>query len=306
MQIGSGEHTYTWHEHWATIPDTPSGKQNGRTHAVVVVPDGRVVVFNQADPGVLIFDGDGELIGSWGDRFIGAHGMTLIEEDGEPRLWLVDQQSFELCKTTVEGEVLQRLDLPPKDQWLKDTITTTWADRNPANGDIWVADGYGGSAVFRYSADGTYRGRLTGEEGAGRFACPHGLRFGPDGMLYIADRGNQRITVYDGEGNHVRQANGVCHSPCGFDFRDGLILVPELFTGVKLLDRNFNVVAELGANPEVVDTPRPEGWPNLAGTDHVQPGKFNSPHGACFAPNGDIYVVEWIIGGRITKLEKSR
>jgi hypothetical protein len=33
-------------------------------------------------------------------------------------------------------------------------------------------------------------------------------------------------------------------------------------------------------------------------------GDFNSPHAACFAPNGDIYVVEWVLGGRITRLEK--
>ncbi len=44
----------------------------------------------------------------------------------------------------------------------------------------------------------------------------------------------------------------------------------------------------------------------LAGTNHIRPGIFNSPHGACFAPNGDIYTVEWIIGGRITKLEKQK
>jgi DNA-binding beta-propeller fold protein YncE len=138
-----------------------------------------------------------------------------------------------------------------------------------------------------------------------RFNCPHGLRFGPDGNLYIADRGNRRIAVYDNDGKFIKANNEVTHSPCMFDFHNGLILVPELMTGVKVLDMKLNVVAELGANPAVVDEPRPEGWPNLAGTEHVQPGKFNSPHGGCFGPDDSIYVAEWIVGGRITKLEKN-
>ena len=62
MRIGSGEFTYEWHENWATIPDTESGRSNGRTHGVVVSKTGDVLVFNQAQPGVLRFDPDGRLL----------------------------------------------------------------------------------------------------------------------------------------------------------------------------------------------------------------------------------------------------
>ncbi|MEM7625525.1 MAG: hypothetical protein AAF333_07855 [Planctomycetota bacterium] len=303
-QIGSGEFTYRWHEDWAKIPDTPPGRNNGRTHGVGVLDDGRVVVFAQTVPGVLFYNAQGQLMDSWGDRFTGAHGLEIVKEDGIEYFWLVDQNSCEVCKTTVDGELVLRLSPPTDENMFNGRYMPTWAAVNPANGDIWVADGYGGSGVYRHASDGTYLGRLTGEEGAGEFKCSHGLKFGPDGNLYIADRGNHRVTVYDGEGRYLRHNDDATHSPCGFDFFDGLILVPELFTGVKLLSHDLDVVAELGASPDVTPDTKPEGWPQVDRAALIKPGRFNSPHGACFGPNGDIYVVEWIVGGRITKLEK--
>ncbi len=304
MDIGRNDHTYRWHEDWATIPDTPSGRINGRTHGVAVLGDGRVVVFAQAVPGVLFYDADGKLVESWGERFVGAHGLTLHREGEQESLWLVDQSSAEVCRTDLKGNLLERLEPPPIDQRPEGKYMPTWVDVNPANGDRWIADGYGGSALHRYAKDGTYQQKYTGEEGAGRFSCPHALRFGPDGNLYIADRGNHRIAVYDGEGNYLKHEDSVTHSPCGFDFLADLILVPELMTGVKLIDHDLRLVAELGASDQVSVEQTPEGWPEVNRPSMLQPGQFNSPHGACFAPNGDIYVVEWITGGRITKLEK--
>jgi DNA-binding beta-propeller fold protein YncE len=303
MQIGSGEHRYHWHEDWARIPETPAGRNNGRTHGVAALDDGRVVVFAQTVPAVLFYNRDGELVESWGDRFVGAHGLTVSTYQGQETLWLVDEASCEVCHVDLKGDLIQRLTPPPFNQRPDGRFTPTWADVNPANGDLWVADGYGGSAVFRYNAAGDYLGRLTGEEGAGRFSCPHALRFGPDGRLYIADRGNHRLTLYDAEGQHLRHDDDATHSPCGFDFRDQLILVPELNTGVKLLDHELNVVAELGA-ATWPSHQTPEGWPNVDRETLLQPGHFNSPHDACFGPDGDIFVVEWIVGGRITRLEK--
>ncbi len=300
MQIGNGEHVYEWNDQWTRIPDTVSGKANGRTHGVVVSKTGDILVFNQADPGVLVFDADGGLKNAWGDRFGGAHGMTLIEEDGAERLWLTDQNSKEVVKTTLEGETIQTLDAPPSEVCVDNKYVPTWVAIGP-DGDILVADGYGSSLVHRYDPGGAYQSTLNGEEGAGRFRCPHGLMFSPEGELYIADRGNHRVTVYDADGGYLRHNDDATHSPCGFVFHNGLTYLPELFAGVKALDKDFNVVANLGDNFNVKDV---EGWPNLAETEHVQPGRFNSPHGIAVAPNGDIYVVEWIIGGRITKLAK--
>ena len=310
---------YSWTDHWAHIPDTPSGRANGRTHGVCVTSTGTVVVFHQAQNGLLTFDPDGRLISAvGGDRWVGAHGLTKIAEDGEERLWLVDQTSAEVAKARLNGEVLLTLPRPDHADYhgpQAKKYVPTWAARNPASGEIWVADGYGAWLVHRYSAGGEYQSTIDGTEGAGRFREPHGINFvtGPTGPeLFITDRANHRIVVYDGAGKFLRSSL-TAHSPCGFDFLDGLVVVPELFTGIKLLDQqSLTRVAEIGQNPEVAPRPdggwwppvSPAGWPNLAGTGLVKPGIFNSPHGACFAANGDIYVVEWIIGGRITRLRR--
>ncbi|NJL31656.1 MAG: hypothetical protein HC898_08510 [Phycisphaerales bacterium] len=106
MQIGQGLFQYEWIDQWTVIPATETGKTNGRTHGIVVSKTGDVLVFNQAQPGVLRFDATGKLINAWGDRFHGAHGMTLVEEDGNEFLWLTDDVSKEVVKTTLDGKVM--------------------------------------------------------------------------------------------------------------------------------------------------------------------------------------------------------
>ncbi len=312
MQIGTGEFQYQWHDHWARVPDNDSAKTNGRTHAVMVSKSGDVIVFAQCNPAVLIFDGStGKVKSTWGDRFTGAHGMTLVEESGVESLWLVDQDSHEVCKTTLDGKTLATIAQPKHQAYATGKYVPTWAAANPANGDVWVADGYGSSLVHRHDKAGRYLSTIDGTEGAGRFACPHGIAFCPTtGHLWIADRGNRRITIYDGQGKQLRHIDQLCHSPCGFSFAGPRVLVPELFTGVKLLDvETLKCLAELGAGVEVSGNQpgqparHPQGWPNLAGTSHIKPGYFNSPHGGCLTDKGDIYVAEWIIGGRVTQLK---
>src|SRR5690606_21041649 len=106
MIVGSGKFKYKWIENWVKIPDTSSGKLNGRTHGVVVTKDENVIVFNQANPAVLIFNKEGELINSWGERFNGAHGFTLVTENNIEYLWLTDEFSGEVIKTTLDGKTV--------------------------------------------------------------------------------------------------------------------------------------------------------------------------------------------------------
>ena len=92
MKVGSGEHTYEWIEHWVRLPETESGNANGRTHGLAVAGNGDVIIFNQAQPGVLRFSPDSKLKNAWGDRFSGAHGLTLAIDGDKEVLWLTDRR----------------------------------------------------------------------------------------------------------------------------------------------------------------------------------------------------------------------
>jgi hypothetical protein len=306
---------FNWIEDWAKIPGTPAGRENGRTHGVVSLSNGNIIVSHQATPSILVYNNDGKLHSSWGE-FSGAHGLTVCYEKDKEYIWLTDEFSSRVVKMTLEGrEVLSltRPDHPVYGNGKK--FIPTWAAQNPKTGEIWVADGYGAYLVHRFSATGDYLMSLDGTEGAGRFNEPHGIQFSRHSEspeIFITDRANHRIVVYNGDGEFI-QSSLSAHSPCCFDFHGDHILVPELFTGVKILDYNsLELIAEIGANKQVGPDPNggwwpprcPDGWPDLAGTEYIRQGNFNSPHGACFSSNGDIYVVEWIIGGRIIKLEK--
>lgn len=312
------DNSYQWIDNWARIPAMPAERRNGRTHSVVVSREGRVFVFHQAVPAVLEFTAEGRLRASWGE-FAGAHGMTLAGgEGGEEHLWLTDEFSSLVVKATLDGRIVRSLKAPSHPAYGAGgkKYVPTWAAENPDTGDVWVADGYGASLVHRFTPGGECVQTLDGTEGAGRFNEPHGIlvRRGRNGIeILITDRANHRIVVYDGEGRFLR-ASGSAHSPCSFGALGSRLVVPELFTGLKILDADsLEVVDEIGANPLV--RPRadggwwppqaPEGWPDFP-PERLQPGVFNSPHGACFTPAGDILVVEWIIGGRITKLEAER
>ena len=309
LQSEAGVLSYEWVEHWARIPDTPSGHQNGRTHGVAVTKGGQVVVFNQANPAVLFFDANGSLAQAWGDRFGGAHGLTLVEEDGTEYLWLTDQSSTEVAKCTLDGQTVMTITRPDLALYQSAKYSPTWVavneERHGGNGDIWVTDGYGSSYIHRYDRHGEYLSSINGEEGkAGPFKCPHGIWVDnrkADPELYIADRSNKRVQVYDLDGNYKRVWGAdFLTSPCGFAGHAGLLFIPELFARLAVLDGDDRLIGYLGANEAAHDLP---GWPNLP-AEQIHPGKFNSPHGMTADTSGNLFIVEWIIGGRITKLDK--
>lgn len=306
IRIECDGYQFEWVEDWVRVPTTLSASQNGRTHGVAVTRDGTVVIFHQANPAVVLYGSDGTMRAVWGDSFPGAHGLTLVEERDEERLWLTDESTGTVVKTTLTGRVLAEIERPPHAEYERERYSPTWVAVNErrfgGNGDVWVADGYGAGLVHRYDRDGHYLSTLTGEEGAGRFDCPHGLYMRHvDGRheLFVADRGNARFQVYDAEGVFQRiVGEGLLQLPCAcLELDDGLI-VPELNARLAVLDGEGLLKGYLGANDEVCER---DDWPNVS-ADARRPGAFISPHAAAADRDGNLYIVEWIVGGRITKL----
>lgn len=307
ITIGTPPYSYSWSDHHLRIPETPSGRANGRTHGVVVSRDGRIFVFHQATPSVLCYSPDGRLNDAWG-VFPGAHGMTLVEEGDEEFLWLTDEFDPVVVKCTLDGRVRMAVSRPAHPAYSSCEYRPTWVAVNShqgGNGDIWIADGYGANLVHRFDAKGRHLLSLTGEEGAaGQFKCPHGIAFDPRKSapeLYIADRANRRVQVYDGEGRFLRCfGQEFLTSPDGFAFHGDTLIIPELCVRVTLCDGADNAVACLGENDHATRLPN---WPEVD-RSLVKPGLFNSPHGAAADRDGNLYVVEWLAGGRITKMDR--
>jgi len=319
MITGKGEFTYEWIENWVKVPQTSSAIENGRTHGIGVLENQDVVVFHQAQDGVLIYSPEGELKSQWGgDQFLGAHGLTVVKDpDGQEYLWLADETARIAVKMTLDGQEVLRLAKPPHPIYEEGLYVPTWVavneERYGGNGDVWVTDGYGSHLIHRYDAQGNYITSYDGTEGdAGRFDCPHGIMFdsrkASDPELYIADRSNQRVQVYDAEGKFKRVfgADGkTMDSPCGFVFDEQYCYFPELHGAIAVYDENDKLVTFLGQNKKIHMHGK---WPAelmLGYPDeraNVQDGMCNSPHGMAVAGNGDLYYGEWIVGGRVNKL----
>jgi len=308
MRIGNGKYNFEWIENWIRIPDTESGRLNGRTHGVIVSKSGYIIIFHQADPAVLVYDESGKLLDSWG-KFVGAHGMTYIVEGGKEYLWLTDEFSGEVSKLTLEGKIALRIESPNHKIYNTEKYSPTWVAVNEeslvGNGDIWVSDGYGSSYIHRYDKAGNYLMSISGDEGsAGKFNCPHSIYFSNRNLkrqLFISDRGNKRFQVYDSDGKfQYTFGEEYLGCPCGIrEYGDGFI-VPELCARLAFLDSNEKLIGFIGQNEIVCEI---KGWPDHP-KEFIQTGKFNSPHAAAADKQGNIFIVEWIKGGRVIKLQR--
>jgi hypothetical protein len=300
-------HTFKWIENWAVVPGTPESRADGRTHGVVVTREGQVIVFHVGNPAILVFDSRGSLVDAWGDRFPGAHGLTLVEERGIEYLWITDFKTGEVIKTTLRGKTVLSLPFPDLKGYNDPKYAPTWVavfeERFGGNGDVWVADGYGAAYVHRYDRAGNYLSSIDGTTGAGRFRHPHGLYVDTrkaEPELYIADRMNRRIQVYDLDAKFKRLLpDTVDTSACAFIPYGEFTLIPEApyRARVTMLDSDDRVVATIGENDQVCSR---ASFPNDRAL--VEAGRFVTPHSAASDAAGNIFVVEWITGGRITKL----
>jgi DNA-binding beta-propeller fold protein YncE len=318
MTLGTAPFTYTWHDHFITLPDGFEGK--GQTHSVAVTRGGDILVLCTGKPGLLVCDAAGHIKDSWGD-FPEGHGLAIVEEDGRELVWIVNTAPAHVGKYTLDGELLQELPAPPADEVgaggdvpMRQKFVPTWL-AVAADGGLFLADGYGSHQIFRYDAAGNYLGKLDGTEGAGRFNEPHGIRFSPKNELFITDRSNLRVCVYDAEGRYLRHSDTACHSPADFAFDGaGRVYVAEIAGSVKVLDEQLNVLADLGQHEKITPQTspgtwapdhdkRPASWPNPPRSEQV-PGQFHTPHGLAVTAAGDVIVGEWIEGGRVTKLAK--
>jgi hypothetical protein len=310
--VSAGEHTFEVIHDWGTVP---SNIRYGNTHGVCEDAQGHIYVHHtvhassESPDTMVVFDATGRFVRSWGGEFKGgAHGLHIQKEGTQEYLYLCDTQRAIVAKTTLGGEIVWQLGYPkespayaldPSGRPIKYSPTNVAI---APNGDVSVADGYGSSYINQYDSAGKYLRTFGGPgSGPGQLSCPHGLIVdtrGPEPVLMVADRSNRRIQLFTLGGKHLRFIDGTTH-PCHFSEHNGIMVVPDLWARVTLLDRQHRVLGHLGDNGQ-------DSWKELrAGARERFPtGKFVCPHSATFDRHGNIFVVEWVEVGRVTKLRR--
>jgi DNA-binding beta-propeller fold protein YncE len=294
--MGSGQFVYEVAEGWDKLPDGWTYKE---VAAVGVDKQDRVYLFTRGDHPMIVFDREGHFVRSWGEGiFTRAHGLTMGPDD---TVYCTDDGDHTVRKCTPEGKILMTLGVPGKPapyQGGEPFNRCTHVAFSPKN-EIYVSDGYGNSRVHKYSPDGKLLFSW-GEPGTdpGQFNIVHNICTDSDGYVYVADRENHRVQVFDGNGKYETQWNNL-HRPCALYMDKGpnpLCYIGELGPGMPvnkeipnvghrllILSTKGTILARLGDK--------------LAGE---APGQFIAPHGIAIDSHGDIYVAEvsWTIAGR--------
>lgn len=304
--IGEGAYKFECLHDWGQVP---TDILLGNTHGVAQDAQGLIYVYHTVGEGspkadaMLVFDSEGKFVRSWGAEFAGtAHGLHLQKEGNEEFFYLTNNKAGTVVKTTLEGKVLWSVGWPREAGVYEKA--TAYKPTNVAigpDGRIYVADGYGESYIHIYSADGKYQKTFGGAgKEPGKFLCPHGIyvdtREGRS-VLLVADRGNRRVQKLDLEGKPIGLIETGVRLPCHFKERDGLMVVPDLMSRVTLLDAARKPVVHLGSE---ADNRKLRGGPG----SNFPVGGFVAPHDATFDREGNLFVVEWVPTGRITKLRK--
>jgi hypothetical protein len=217
--LGTGAYRYEVIDNWAKLP--PGREFNADVAAVGVDAQDRVYAFNRGQHPMVVFDRDGNFLRSWGEGlFHRAHGVHVAPDD---TIWLTDDGDHTVRHCTLDGKVLLTIGVPGKpapymsgEPFHRCTHTAL----SPA-GDLYVSDGYGNSRVHKYAPNGT-RLFSWGEPGTdpGQFNIAHNICCDQDGWVYVADRENHRVQVFDGQGRFETQWSNM-HRPSGLYLHHG-------------------------------------------------------------------------------------
>ena len=209
--LGSGEHRYRVVENWAKLPD---GWNLTDVAAVAVDSKDRVYVFNRGEHPMVVLNRDGSFIRSLGEGlFRRAHGLHI---DADDNLYCTDDGDHTVRKCTTDGKVLLTIGIPdkPAPYMSGEPFNRCTHTALSPKGEIYVSDGYGNACVHKYTPDGKLM-KTWGEPGSdpGQFNIVHNIAADADGWVYVADRENHRVQVFDGNGKYETQWNNL-HRPC--------------------------------------------------------------------------------------------
>jgi len=241
---------------------------------------------------IVVVDGSGKMIESWTqwDKLFegggGPHKIRISPYDPERHVWVVNDARHQIYEFTNDGKQLVRtlgeadvagaddkhFGRPQDIAWLPD-------------GSLLVADGLGNSRIAKFDKNGTYVTSWgTRGNGPGQFSGPHGIATDRSGRVYVADRTNHRIQIFDGSGKFLDQWPGL---------RQANDIVIAANQHVWVADGTNAKVLEYDQNGKLLYS-----W----GTYGTFPGAFWELHQMSVDSEGNLYGAD-SFGGRVQKFK---
>lgn len=301
VRTGSGIMTFDTIPAWGLGPDGKSVL--GPTHGSVVI-DKAGNIYTSADKGVVVFNPHGKVVRSFVDEeHSSLHDMEIREEDGVEYIYGARNKGGVGIKfEAISGKIVLTIGLTNESGLALTGLKPTAITVAP-NGDIFLSDGYASNIIFKYNKKGEYLSHFGKKGDALRdFHTPHGMtldtRYDPPRLL-ICDRNHLpigRLLHYDLDGNFIEEAATRLSMPTSVAIQGDYVSVPSLDGRLYILDKNNSVVSVLGykADPgESLYKVQQEDWVE---------GIFSGTHGSYWDKDGNLYVQDWNIDGRIMKL----
>jgi sugar lactone lactonase YvrE len=265
----------------------PEGVNMGASSSVAFDSRGHLFVLSRGAQPITEFDENGKFIRAFGEGlFTRSHGLR-IDKDGN--LWATDVGAHTVMKLNPQGQVLLTLGTKgQRGEW--NETTQLFNEPNDIaiadNGDVFVSQGHTPGAgrgnvaqapgVLKFDKNGKFI-KFWGGKGTepGKFDVAHGIAIDAKGLLWVTDRENQRIQIFDQDGKYIREIK-YAGLPCALDIGKEYIYMVNGFAGqVVQMDLDGKVLAAMGK-------------PGPAGTW----GEFGEAHFIAVSPKGEIYVAD--------------
>lgn len=277
-------------ENWGELP---ADYGSGAGMAVALDADGAIWYYNRGSHPVIQFAPDGKALQAWKEdpalssHAGSAHGMGVGPDGG---IWLVDREGAAIWKFSPEGRRLVGIGAFSGQTGNNDA---KYAFNRPAavsfdsSGNVYVADGYVNTRVVKYGPSGNYIRHWGGPgDEEGKFNLVHGVTVDGDDRIIVADRGNDRIQVFDTNGKLLDVWDG---------FGTPWALTWEKKENVVwVVDGNAGRVLKFSMDGQLLG-----GF----GSDGPEPGQLHQVHGIAVGSDGAIYVAE-TVNQRIQKFVK--
>jgi hypothetical protein len=306
VRMGCGVMTFDTVPGWGLGEDGKS--VIGPTHGSVVI-DKAGNIYTSANMGVFVFSPDGKVIRRFiGEDYTNIHDMEIRDEADGEFIYGARNANAEGIKFSAEmGDVVLRLKFP-EESGLKLTAFNPTAITVAPNGDIFLSDGYASNHIFKFDKTGKYLMHFgTKGNDLKQFNTAHGMtldtRYDPPRLL-ICDRNHEpkgRLLHYDLDGNYIEEIITGLGMPTSAAIQGDFVSVPDLHGRLVILDKSNTIMAVLGHNSD----PAKRVNFNVPQDQWVE-GVFSGTHGSFWDKDGNLYVQDWNVSGRIMKLVRVR